>query len=252
MATSQYTQQPTTASNSRMDFRYQVKQPPPSVWEREQDFLKALILIVFGYLIYQNEYTLSFHRTEHQAQQLVAEGVQAVRTSLPFSAVSEPEPPVLALDQIVKSPKSACDDYIAQFSPVAVAEMRQNGIPASITLAQGLLESNAGQSSLAQKGHNHFGIKCFSKRCKKGHCMNFTDDSHKDFFVKYSNSWSSYKAHSAFLKQTPRYAKLFKLARTDYKGWARGLSSAGYATDKRYGEKLIALIEQLNLTQFDK
>jgi flagellum-specific peptidoglycan hydrolase FlgJ len=145
-----------------------------------------------------------------------------------------------------------CKDYVARFSPVAVAEMHKFGIPASIILAQGLLESNAGDSKLALSTNNHFGIKCFSNRCKKGHCANYSDDSHKDFFVRYSNIWSSYRDHSTFLKNSRRYAHLFKLAPTDYRGWAVGLAKAGYATDKQYAEKLIALIQNLQLYTFDQ
>gem|GEM_PF-583910 len=145
-----------------------------------------------------------------------------------------------------------CREYVARFAPVAAAEMRKYGIPASVILAQGLLESDAGDSKLARQTNNHFGVKCFSKRCKRGHCFNFTDDSHKDFFVKYTNAWGSYRAHSQFLKSTPRYASLFKLEGTDYQGWARGLARAGYATDKRYGEKLIAMIQNLELHRYDR
>ena len=152
----------------------------------------------------------------------------------------------------VSASMAQCKDYIDRFAPVAVAEMRKFGIPASIILAQGLLESNAGDSKLAQTTNNHFGIKCFSKRCKRGHCTNFSDDSHKDFFVRYSNIWSSYRAHSNFLKNSSRYADLFQLRPNDYKAWAKGLAKSGYATDKKYAEKLIALIQNLNLHKYDQ
>jgi len=141
--------------------------------------------------------------------------------------------------------------YIRKYAKVAQKEMELYGIPASITLAQGLLESNAGESRLAVKNNNHFGIKCFSRRCKKGHCSNFNDDHHKDFFRIYPSVWDSYRAHSKFL-QADRYSRLFKLKPSDYKGWAHGLKKAGYATDPRYAYKLIALIEDLDLDQYDK
>ncbi len=140
--------------------------------------------------------------------------------------------------------------YVKRYADVAVAEMKKYGIPASITLAQGLLESDAGESRLAHSNNNHFGIKCFSKNCRKGHCANFTDDSHKDFFRKYSNVWESYRAHSTFL-QRKRYAHLHKLGTTNYVGWAHGLKAAGYATDKKYANKLIQIIEDLNLDKYD-
>ncbi len=141
--------------------------------------------------------------------------------------------------------------YVKRFGKIAQTEMEKYGIPASITLAQGLLESNVGASRLATRNNNHFGIKCFSKSCRKGHCSNFTDDSHKDFFRKYKSAWESYRAHSQLLG-AKRYSKLYKLRKTDYAAWAKGLKKAGYATDPRYAEKIIALIENLDLNQFDK
>lgn len=152
--------------------------------------------------------------------------------------------------EIVTKKQETVYRYLKRYADVAVAEMGKYGIPASITLAQGLLESDAGESRLARTNHNHFGIKCFSKNCRKGHCANFTDDSHKDFFRKYSNVWESYRAHSTFL-QRKRYAHLQKLGATNYVGWAHGLKEAGYATDKKYANKLIKIIETLNLDKYD-
>jgi flagellum-specific peptidoglycan hydrolase FlgJ len=141
-------------------------------------------------------------------------------------------------------------NYIKRFAEVARSEMRKYGIPASITLAQGLIESNAGDSRLSKENNNHFGMKCFSKTCNKGHCANFTDDSHKDFFRIYETAWESYRAHSIMLGGD-RYKHLKNLKKSDYKGWAIGLQKAGYATDKRYAEKLIHIIEEMQLYQFD-
>ncbi len=146
----------------------------------------------------------------------------------------------------------ACNAYIKRFAPVAVAEMRKFGIPASITLAQALLESNAGESRLAQKANNHFGIKCFSRKCKKGHCVNQTDDSHKDFFVAFPNVWGSFREHSHMLSGNKRYKPLFNLPPTDYRAWATGLQEAGYATDEQYAEKLCAIIQNLKLYRYDR
>ena len=142
--------------------------------------------------------------------------------------------------------------YIERFAPVAVAEMNKYGIPASITLAQGLLESVAGTSKLATSTNNHFGIKCFAANCAPGHCRNYDDDHHKDFFRSYETAWESYRAHSEFLAHGRRYAALFELAPDDYKGWAKGLRKAGYATDKAYANKLISLIERYELDRFDE
>ena len=139
--------------------------------------------------------------------------------------------------------------YINRYSKMAVAEMKQYGIPASISLAQGLIESRAGTSKLAVNNNNHFGMKCFARNCKKGHCSNFTDDTHKDFFRKYTNSWDSWRDHSRMLSKG-RYAKLKRYG-TDYRKWAYGLKSIGYATDRTYAEKLIGVIERYDLHRFD-
>lgn len=152
---------------------------------------------------------------------------------------------------IVAEKRRKLDAYVKRFAPIAVKEMKQFGIPASVTLAQGLLESNAGESRLAKGNNNHFGIKCFSKQCRAGHCSNYTDDSHKDFFRKYPSAEQSYRAHSEFL-QRKRYKHLHELGTKNYKGWAHGLKKAGYATDKKYGPKLIKLIEALKLHRYDK
>ncbi|HHB79143.1 MAG TPA: hypothetical protein ENK85_07915 [Saprospiraceae bacterium] len=143
-----------------------------------------------------------------------------------------------------------CTNYVRRFAKVARAEMHKYGIPASITLAQGLLESDAGGSLLSRRNNNHFGMKCFSRKCKKGHCSNFTDDSHKDFFRIYKNSWQSYRAHSKLL-MGKRYRHLKKYGK-DYKKWAFGLRKAGYATDPKYAQKLIAIIDALHLYEFDE
>ncbi|MEM7106272.1 MAG: glucosaminidase domain-containing protein [Bacteroidota bacterium] len=142
-------------------------------------------------------------------------------------------------------------DYIETHSALAVKQMKANRIPASIILAQGLLESDGGASKLAIDNKNHFGIKCFSRTCKKGHCANFNDDSHKDFFRIYGSINESYQAHSAFLKKD-RYNHLRDLPVTDYISWAYGLKKAGYATDKKYAEKLISLINRYDLARFDR
>jgi len=144
-----------------------------------------------------------------------------------------------------------CREYVQRFAPVAVAEMEKFGIPASVILAQGLLESNAGEAKLARTTNNHFGIKCFSNKCKNGHCANFADDSHKDFFVRYDNVWGSYRAHSLLLKNNRRYKNLFHLPPYDYKEWSKGLEKAGYATDAQYAEKVIAIIQNLGLHRYD-
>jgi hypothetical protein len=152
------------------------------------------------------------------------------------------------------SPKYLTDemtnDYVGRFSKIAVAEMEKYGVPASISLAQGLIESRAGTSKLAVSNNNHFGIKCFSRRCKKGHCSNFTDDTHKDFFRKFAAPWDSWREHSRMIS-TGRYARLKKHGR-DFRGWATGLKQLGYATDAKYDIKLIGMIEKHELWKYDR
>lgn len=142
------------------------------------------------------------------------------------------------------------EDYIKKYRELAVEEMRRYHIPASITLAQGLLESGAGQSTLARKSNNHFGIKCGSDW--SGKTVRHDDDARNECFRAYKHPRQSYEDHSKFLVGRPRYASLFKLKITDYKGWARGLKKAGYATNPRYAEQLIGIIELYDLHQYDR
>ena len=146
-----------------------------------------------------------------------------------------------------KNPKL---DYIDKYSDIAIKEMKRTCVPASITLAQGILESNAGQSVLATKGNNHFGIKCHNDW--KGKTMKMDDNAPKECFRVYPNAEASFRDHSDFLRSRDRYKSLFELKQTDYKGWARGLKKAGYATDPGYADKLITLIEDYELYRFDK
>lgn len=142
------------------------------------------------------------------------------------------------------------EEYIKKYRDIAVEEMKKYHIPASITLAQGLLESGAGQSTLARKSNNHFGIKCGSDW--RGKTVRHDDDERNECFRAYKHPKQSYEDHSKFLVSRPRYASLFKLKITDYKGWARGLKKAGYATNPRYAEQLIGIIELYDLDRYDK
>ncbi len=142
------------------------------------------------------------------------------------------------------------ETYIKKYSDLAVREMKRVGIPASITLAQGMLESGNGKSELALKSNNHFGIKCHDDWTGKK--VYYDDDSKGECFRKYNNVYDSYLDHSDFLVSKQRYASLFQLKKTDYKGWAHGLKKAGYATDPRYAKRLIGIIETYHLDRFDK
>ena len=148
------------------------------------------------------------------------------------------------------SDKDAYASYIARYSDIAVEQMKKYGIPASITLAQGLLESDAGRSSLTTKCNNHFGIKCHSDW--KGRTMYHDDDEKQECFRCYRNAEDSFRDHSVFLVNGARYQSLFKLSVTDYKGWAKGLKAAGYATSPTYATKLIEIIERYGLDRYDK
>jgi len=140
--------------------------------------------------------------------------------------------------------------YVKKYAPAATKNMRFFKIPASITLAQGILESGYGEGTLAKKANNHFGIKCHKEW--KGKSITHDDDEKDECFRSYKNPLRSYRDHSLFLVDRDRYSSLFTLNRKDYKGWAVGLKAAGYATDPKYADKLISLIERFNLTRFDE
>ncbi|MCC6577202.1 MAG: glucosaminidase domain-containing protein [Flavobacteriales bacterium] len=166
--------------------------------------------------------------------------VHLLRTCIPGT--------LLLLPVAAAAQRLTAEDYIARWQDVAVAKMKEHGIPASITLAQGLLESGNGNSVLALKANNHFGIKCTPDW--SGGKVYHDDDRRNDCFRKYRDAADSYEDHSRFLLR-PRYADLFTLKPTDYKGWAHGLKKAGYATDPRYPQKLIDLIERYELHKLD-
>lgn len=150
---------------------------------------------------------------------------------------------------IVDLKNGTCHKYVERFARVAIGEMEKYGIPASIILAQGLLESNAGSSKLSVQSDNHFGLKCKPK-CMGCTCRNYRDDDVYDMFRVFDTAWESYREHSELLSKD-RYKHLKKLGTKDYKNWAYGLKKAGYATDTKYAKKLIMIIERLDLYQFD-
>ena len=152
----------------------------------------------------------------------------------------------------VKNISQARDDYeryVLTYYPIAVEQMTRHNIPASITLAQGLLESGAGKSKLSRSSNNHFGIK--ADKNWTGKRTSSMDNGKLCYFRKYDNVRDSYEDHSSFLVNRQRYASLFSLKKTDYKGWAKGLKKAGYAEDPAYPTKLISLIERYELYRYD-
>src|SRR5690606_10495235 len=144
---------------------------------------------------------------------------------------------------------NSTEAYILQYADIAMEEMRKYKIPASITLAQGILESGSGKGRLAVEANNHFGIKCHGWT---GEVIHHDDDASQECFRKYTHANQSFEDHSTFLTSRGRYANLFKLELDDYEGWAKGLRAAGYATDKKYPEKLISLIERFQLYKYDE
>lgn len=141
------------------------------------------------------------------------------------------------------------NSYVLQYKEIAKGNMKQYGIPASIILAQGILESGAGSGTLSKTANNHFGIKCHTGWT--GESVRHDDDAEQECFRKYNDPAESYRDHAEFLTGRSRYASLFKLEKGDYQGWAKGLKAAGYATDPKYPDKLISYIERYNLHQYD-
>lgn len=171
-----------------------------------------------------------------------------VEETVKTESTREPETKTIS-EKNEKEFASVTDEYIYKFAGVAKEEMELYGIPASITLAQGILESGSGYGELCLKSNNHFGIKC---KDWEGGKVYHDDDKKGECFRKYKDAKYSFRDHSLFLANRGRYAFLFDLDQDDYKGWARGLKKAGYATDPRYPQKLISLIERYNLDRFDK
>ncbi|MBK7338644.1 MAG: glucosaminidase domain-containing protein [Saprospirales bacterium] len=159
-------------------------------------------------------------------------------------ATPSPTPPATATKTAATSPTYAA------FRKWPRPKWRNSASPPASKWPRPLIESQAGTSRLATKNNNHFGIKCFSKSCKKGHCANFSDDHHKDFFRTYVSAWESWRSHS-YLIVKGKYKKLLENG-TDYKDWARGLKELGYATDPRYTEKLLEYIERYDLQTLDR
>lgn len=248
-----------------MDQEIQDYEPKP----QKSGFMKALwglsvtVLLLISALFFSTNQCSDYKGQVDGLKYQV--GSEMPSTSIQANVEEEAEPPIAdaakPFANLVKENKKSLrwtrgikDEnaipYIKRFIETAQAEQERYNIPSSITMAQGILESGSGSSRLATRVNNHFGIKCFSKNCKKGHCSNFEDDHHKDFFRNYKSAWQSYRDHSIFLNGN-RYKHLQQYG-TDYKAWAHGLKKAGYATDPNYAYKLIELIERFNLHVYDQ
>ncbi len=193
---------------------------------------KLLLLLVFPFLI---------------SSCIVVKKVPPLPSKKPAPTPSKQEPKRVVEDKLVKSTSAL--EYIERYKAIAISEMNKSGIPASITLAQGLLESGNGNSTLAREANNHFGIKCTPEWTGKK--IYKDDDQEDDCFRVYGSPEESFRDHTEFLKRK-RYAFLFELDKNDYTGWAHGLKQAGYATNPRYAELLIGIIERYTLNQYDK
>jgi len=176
---------------------------------------------------------------------------QSTRTSTSNirSESSANRPEILKATSQVRVTTETVNNYIITYKEIAKENMLNHGIPASITLAQGILESGSGQSPLSLQANNHFGIKCHKEWT--GPAVSHDDDEKGECFRKYQHPSESYRDHSLFLTSRPRYSGLFQLSKDDYKGWAKGLREAGYATDPKYPDKLISLIERYELYVYD-
>jgi flagellum-specific peptidoglycan hydrolase FlgJ len=170
-------------------------------------------------------------------------------TTKPSTTNANSQTEILEATTKVKVTTALVLEYIARYEKIAKDDMLQYGIPASITLGQGILESGAGTGPLSEQANNHFGIKCHLEW--NGPSVKYDDDSAQECFRKYSNPEESYRDHSMFLTSRTRYSNLFKLPKDDYKAWSKGLKAAGYATDPLYPTKLISLIERYDLQKYD-
>lgn len=206
-------------------------------------FLGVLLICALCFTSCRTKKISTIHQKKHRSERVIH-----IKEPLKDKGTEAVEPTTVVVPtNIPYSDRVA--NYITEFSGIAMEEMLQYGIPASITLAQGILESGAGAGELTRKANNHFGIKCHTGW--QGDKVYHDDDERGECFRKYNDPKYSYRDHSLFLTQRSRYQDLFKLKKDDYEGWARGLRKAGYATDPRYPEKLIGIIERYNLQNYD-
>ena len=206
----------------------------------------SIILLLFAicFTSCKSKKTATTHRKKHRTERVVR-----IKQPIEEKNTNAEEPAVVEVP--VNIPYSErVDNYIKEYRDIAKEEMLQYGIPASITLAQGILESGAGVGELTLKANNHFGIKCHSEWT--GERVYHDDDERQECFRKYKDPKYSFRDHSLFLTERSRYRDLFKLRKDDYKNWAKGLRKAGYATDPRYPDKLIGIIERYNLEEYDE
>jgi len=216
------------------------------VFRKDLPWFKIGILSMIAFVVFKKDFQLNFAVASPLSVFTDDRNSEKESNLSQSLSVSNPYAPLAADDLQDRRAKK----FIRSHANLARAEMKEFGVPASIKMAQALIESRAGTSRLAKNNNNFFGMKCFSKNCKKGHCSNATDDHHKDFFRIYESPLSSWRAHSRLISNG-RYAHLKEFGK-DYKKWAVGLKKAGYATDKRYHQKLINTIEKYQLYRLDQ
>ncbi|MCZ4317389.1 glucosaminidase domain-containing protein [Aequorivita viscosa] len=205
--------------------------------------ISLLLVCIICFSSCKSKKTASKYKKKHRTERVVRENQNVNEKD------TKAEEPAVVSVPVNISYSERVANYINEFSAIAMEEMLQYGIPASITLAQGILESGAGAGELTMKANNHFGIKCH--RGWEGESVYHDDDERGECFRKYKDPKYSYRDHSLFLTQRSRYQDLFKLRKDDYKGWAKGLRKAGYATDPKYPDKLISIVERYRLDQYD-
>lgn len=187
-----------------------------------------------------------------------SETVKENKTVVEKPTITKPHKPLLEQNDTevliatskISVSKNTVEDYISLYAPVAMQSMKTYGIPASIKLAQGILESGSGNGTLCREANNHFGIKC--KDEWTGETISHTDDAPDECFRKYKSALESYNDHSEFIAHRVYYKNLFTLDKSDYSAWAKGLKKAGYATDPKYAQKLISIIERYKLYEYDQ
>ena len=213
--------------------------------------LLLFILIILASCNASKPVIVTKKTTTHSSKKVAVKTPKKSSSSSKFSKKEQNNSAVETIESTSKTVVTSdlVNDYIFQFKGVAMSNMKNYGIPASIILAQGILESGAGRGRLAVNANNHFGIKCHKEWT--GDSVKQDDDAEQECFRKYNDPSESFKDHAVFLSGRSRYAVLFELPKDDYKAWAKGLRAAGYATDPRYPEKLISYIERYNLYQYD-
>jgi flagellum-specific peptidoglycan hydrolase FlgJ len=218
--------------------------------------LKKFLFFILGTFILScgtNKSTIQTTKTKDwQSKHAISKTKESVKKSSSNDLKSEVEAPkseVLEATTRVKVTTEIVLAYIDNFKEIAKNNMNQYGIPSSIILAQGILESGAGTGPLSALANNHFGIKCHKDWT--GPSVSYDDDAAQECFRKYAEAKESYADHATFLVNRTWYADLFKLEKNDYKSWSKGLKAAGYATDPKYAEKLIGIIERYQLNRFD-